>query len=372
MVNLMERVNEQFNTNYTWETFQGTNWYKFLYTSAQRMQENEVKTAEIFLKLQNYMDYINAIISRPVVTSPGIIEKLEAEGFIASVKPMTELDAGKAHVCVDADSGEHAEGQITITDFADLISGTADRIQVGSVEFIAQAAAATPNTATFQANASNEATALSLCNQINSHDDTKNIVRARCIGAVIYLRAKQGGVVGNTIALLYDENDTNIGATVSGSGTLEGGSDNEDYQSIKEEICLLLSKMIVGGVVSVGLESETIVLSNGQSFDFAFNLPNKLHILLRLTLTLSENNQLVIGDPDDTKQKLLNQILGRYRLGRNFEPQKYFTVEDAPWCSQVLLEYSLDEGATWESDVYDSPYDDLFVFGLEDITLVEE
>lgn len=368
----MERVNAQFLTNYTFETFQGTNWYKFLYTSAQRLQENEVKTAEIFLKLQGYIDYVNDIISRPVVTNPGMVEKFMAEGFVASLKPMIEIDAGKSHICVDVDSGTHAEGEVEITDFASLISGTPDSIQVGSVTFTAQAGAATPNTATFQANASNDSTAESLAIQINSHDDTKDIVRARVIDNVVYLRSKEPGTAGNSTALVYTDNDTNVGATVTGSGTLEDGVDNEDYQEIKEEICDLISKVVVAGVVTVGLETETIVLSNGQSFDFSFNLPNRLHVLLRLTLTLSENNQLVIGDPDETKQKLLNQIMQRYRLGLNFEPQKYFTVEDAPWCSQILLEYSLDEGATWESDIYDAPYDDLFVFGLEDITLVEE
>lgn len=372
MLDFMSRINTQFGTSYTFETFVGTNFYKYYYGMAQRMQENEVKTAEIFLKLQQYIDIVNERISRPVNTNPGIVEKFEVEGYIASVKPMIEEDAGKINICVDVDDGTHAEGEIEITSFGNLISGTADRIQVGTIEFVAQAGSATLGDATFQAASSNTATATSLKNQINAHDDTKDIVRARSVGAKVFLYALQGGVAGDSIALLYDENDSNIGATVSGSGTLEGGEDNEDYQDIKEAICLLISQITVAGAVTQGLESEAIVLSNGQSFDFKFHLPNRIATLLRLTLTLSENNQVLIGDPDETKALLIFNISERYKLGKNFEPQKYFAVSDAPWTSQVLLEYSMDNGETWSSEIFDAEFDELISFGLEDIELVEE
>ena len=47
-----ENVNTQFGTSYTETTFQGTNFYKYFYALVQRLQENEVKTSEIFLRLQ--------------------------------------------------------------------------------------------------------------------------------------------------------------------------------------------------------------------------------------------------------------------------------------------------------------------------------
>ena len=95
MLSVMENVNTQFGTTYTEETFVGTNFYKYFYALMQRVQENEIKTAEVFVKLQQYFDITNDLISRPVVTSPGLMAKLEDAGYIASVKPMEDADAGK-------------------------------------------------------------------------------------------------------------------------------------------------------------------------------------------------------------------------------------------------------------------------------------
>jgi len=251
MSTIMADINTQFGTAYTVENFVGTNFYKYFYALAQRAQLNEVKTSEIFLKLQTYFAYVNERISRPVNTNQGIVDRFTSEGYVASVKPMIDADAGKISICVDTDDGA------------------------------------------------------------------------------------------------------------------------DDYDEVKLAICQLISEITVGGAVTQGTEVEAIVLTNGQSFDFKFCLPDYHPILLKLTIALSENNQVVVGNPDDTKQTLLNNIMARYRLGRNFEPQRYFSVADAPWAAYVTLEYSLDAGANWLTTVYDANFDDLLTFGLADITLVE-
>jgi hypothetical protein len=93
---------------------------------------------------------------------------------------------------------------------------------------------------------------------------------------------------------------------------------------------------------------------------------------LKLTIALSENNQVVVGDPDDTKQLLLDNINARYRLGKNFEPQRYFSTLDAPWAASVLLEWGRDDGSpTYVSTVYNADYNELFDVSLVNITLVE-
>lgn len=245
-------INTQFGTAYTAESFVGTNHYKYYYSLAQRLQENEVKTSEIFLYLQQYFDVINARIQRPVGTAPGIIEALANEGYIASVKPSIEAEAGEIFICVDT-----------------------------------------------------------------------------------------------------DETD-------------------DEYAATKLEICTIIKDSVSAGIVSQGAQVETIVLTNGQAFDFKFALPDRITVLLRLTTTLSENNQVVIDAPEDVKLALLANITARYRLGKNFEPQTYFNTEDAPWTSDVLLEWSDDDGETWNSTVFDAEFDELFDIDLEDITLVEE
>jgi hypothetical protein len=248
---IRENVNTQFSTSYTEETFLGTNFYKYFYALIQRLQENEIKTSEIFLRMQEYFTITNEKIQRPNTTHPGIYDYFLAAGFKTSTKPAIDADAGKAFICVDVD--DSAPG----------------------------------------------------------------------------------------------------------------------YAGTKLQICNLVKDCVVAGVISQGTEVEEITLSNNQSFEFKFNLPDKTPIELRLTLTLSENNQVSISTPEVTKQKLFDNINARYGLGKNFEPQRYFSVVDAPWAAEVLLEYSDDGGTNWYSAVYEAEYDELFTFELADITLVE-
>lgn len=251
MLTFMGKVNEQFGTSYTMETFQGTNFYKFLYSNAQRMHESEIKTSEIFLKLQQYFDYINSRISRPVNTVPGIVEKFKAEGYLASVRKMDDTIAGKIFICVDVDP-------------------------------------AAP-----------------------------------------------------------------------------------DFAAAKQAIGQLISEITVGGAVTQGSQVVNIVISNGQDFDYKFETPTRIPIKLRLTITTSDNNQQVIASPEVTKQRLFDNIKAKYQLGKDFEPQTYFTIVDAPWASTILLQYSTNAGVTWNSTVRDSAYDEVLTYGLADIELVE-
>lgn len=244
-------VNLQFSTEYTVESFPGTNFYKYFYALIQRLQENEVKTSEIFLRMQEYFTITNEKILRPNTTPPGIFDYFEAAGYLVSVKPPADADAGKAFLCVDVDD------------------------------------------------------------------------------------------------------------------------DADDYDIVKLAICNLVKDCIVGGVISQGTEVEAITLSNGQSFDFKFNLPTKIPILLKLTTTLSENNEFVVESPDVVEQRLFDNINDRYRLGLNFEPQKYFSILDAPWAGQILLEWSDDAGANWHDEIFESDYNEVFTFDLADIELVE-
>jgi hypothetical protein len=132
-----------------------------------------------------------------------------------------------------------------------------------------------------------------------------------------------------------------------------------------------LSQSVVAGNPTYGTEEEAIVLSNGQSFDFKFYLPDRIPTLLRLTIPVSENNQFFIEPPENSRILLFQNIQERYALGKNFEPQKYFDVDDAPWSSGPLLEYSIDDGENWLTAVFEAEFDELLDFGLEDIEIVE-
>lgn len=249
---IMAGVNSQFGTSYTSETFVGTGFYKFFYALAQRVQTNEIKASEIFLKVQTYFQNINAQIASPRVTPDGVIETMAAAGYVASVKPVIDGEQGEVRICVDP-----------------------------------------------------------------GHDGSPT----------------------------FDE---------------------------KAEIGGLVKSCVPAGIISIGSYEELITLSNGQQFGFQFSVPFRRDVQLQLTITLSRNNQSAIADPEDTKQRLLDNIAERYGLGRDFEPERYFTVADAPWASDILLEYKLDGDVDWRTEVYEAAFDDLLVFALEDIEVIEE
>jgi hypothetical protein len=113
----------------------------------------------------------------------------------------------------------------------------------------------------------------------------------------------------------------------------------DDYATTKLAICELIKDSTVAGCVTQGAESESITLSNGQSFDFKYHLPDRIEVDLKLTITTSENNQSVIKDPDDIKSDLISNIQARYKLGKNFEPQKVLRLGR---CSMGFLTYFLN------------------------------
>lgn len=366
-------INTQFGTDYDSETFVGTNFYKYFYALIQRLQENEVKTSEIVLKLQQYFASTNEVITRPNTTHPGLFDYFAARGYVVSSKPPADADAGKLYVAVDV-KDNHAIGLVTITSFTNLVSGTDDSITVGATVFTAQAGAATVGTATFQAATSNALTAESLAIQINGHATAGALVEAVADGATVRLRAVNGGTSGNSIALAYTDNDTNVGATVSGSTLADGYAleeDELDYNEKRLAICNIIKDCVVAGVVTQGTEVETITLSNDQSFDFKYNLPDRIPILLRLTLSISANNKNIILTDEEIRQKLFDNISARYRLGLNFEPQRYFSVVDAPWAGSILLEWSDDDGGNWHDEIFEAEYDELFTFEVGDIKIVQ-
>lgn len=94
-------VNTQFSTNYDVDTFVGTGWYRFAYPLVQRIQNNEVKTSEIFVKLAEYIVQKNIQINRPSVSLPGTIDTFEDAGYRIGVEPTREDTTGEIRIAID-------------------------------------------------------------------------------------------------------------------------------------------------------------------------------------------------------------------------------------------------------------------------------
>lgn len=144
---------------------------------------------------------------------------------------------------------------------------------------------------------------------------------------------------------------------------------DEDYAAQKLEICNLLKDFVVAGVFFTGDQSEDLTLSNGQEFTFSYHLPNVIPTLLTLTIVSSNNQEVTLPSDEEIRQVLFDNINARYRLGWDFEPQRYFTQVDAPWAASILLEYNPD-GAGDTSEVFEADFDDKITFALDDITVL--
>jgi hypothetical protein len=117
---------------------------------------------------------------------------------------------------------------VTITNYANLVSGTDDSVAVGGITFVAQTGAAVLGQATFRAATGNNETATSLAAQINGHATAGAVVRASATGAVVTIASVVTGDVD--ISPVYTDNDANIGATVE--NTQAGSDDVEDIDYI--------------------------------------------------------------------------------------------------------------------------------------------
>lgn len=182
------------------------------------------------------------------------------------------------------------------------------------------------------------------------------------------------GLIAILEAAGYTASIKNIGDTDAGKlfVCVDTDSGAPTYAATKLAINTIISNSSVAGAVSQGSETSTIVLSNGQSFTFKFALPSVTNLKVRVTTVLSENNEFVIASPEDQKATILANIAAKYRLGLDFEPQRYYTVVDAPWASSILFEYSLDGGSTYISIVTELAYNALYRIALADLTLIED
>lgn len=145
-----------------------------------------------------------------------------------------------------------------------------------------------------------------------------------------------------------------------------------DYADMKTEILTMLKDYTVAGIFFSGAETGNIALTNGQSFEFGFDLPTEYPLAeLELSIILSQNVNIVPDSEAQIKAKLLANLAERYSIGRDFEPDRYFDIKtDAPYASSVTLKWRKTSGDSFSALVYGADYKDVFRFDASRITVV--
>lgn len=135
--------------------------------------------------------------------------------------------------------------------------------------------------------------------------------------------------------------------------------DNEspDYAQTKQNILAKLMKYCTGGLYFKGSESGQVIASNGQPFTFGYELPTIVDMWVRITPTISDNTTAFIQNSSQIKEKFLENFNSMYKLGLDFEPEKYLDIRnDLPFASQIKIEWSINEGSSWSEEVWKSAY----------------
>lgn len=243
-------VNEEFKTNYTVETFKGTNLWKYLYATIQGLMTVENNIAELGVKLQDYIRTQNEelIIHRSSVD--GIMQAIKDElNLVSSLKPASSsADAGEIYLAVDIDK---------------------------------------------------------------------------------------------------------LGA---------------DYDIKKQEILTTLHKYLTAGLHYNGTEKGTVTATNGQPFQYAYELPTEKALKIKIQVKVSENNNLFVETTNSIKEKFLNNFAEIYRLGFDLEPQQYLNISrDLPFASEITIQYSTNSGSSWATEVLESDYKTKFTIDDADV-----
>ena len=246
----VEIVNQEFNTNYTTQSFVGTNLWKFLYTTIQGLMTVENNIAELGVKLQDYIRTQNEELIIPRSSPDGIMQIIKDElGLVSSIKPVDlAANAGLIYLAVDVDN------------------------------------------------------------------------------------------------------------------------QSEDYADRKQQIFNLLHENMGAGLFYQGTETGSVTASNGQSFNYAFELPDNIPLKVNIEIRVSDNTTLFIETPAKIKEKFMANFAELYKLGYDFEPQIFLCRDrDLPFASEIEISYSEDGGLNYTTDIRQCAYNEKITIDPADI-----
>lgn len=108
---------------------------------------------------------------------------------------------------------------------------------------------------------------------------------------------------------------------------------------------------------------------NGQALPYCFFVPETSTMDVRITVTRSRESLAFQLNTAQIEALFIQNFNERYSLGKDFEGSVYLNVNDIAGASEVLVEWSIDNGANWSSSIRDMDFDQKIV--LDEITIVE-
>ena len=108
---------------------------------------------------------------------------------------------------------------------------------------------------------------------------------------------------------------------------------------------------------------------NGQALPYCFFVPETSTMDIKITVTRSRESLAFQLNTAQIEQLFVKNFNERYSLGKDFEGSVYLNVNDIAGASEVLVEWSIDNGSNWSSSIRDMDFDQKIV--LDEITIVE-
>ena len=133
----------------------------------------------------------------------------------------------------------------------------------------------------------------------------------------------------------------------------------EGYAEKKQQIFNLMAEHLGAGLFYNGTEQGTVTELNGQSFNYAFDLPTETNLKVKIQVRVSENTNLFIETTNKIKEKFLANFAKAYRLGYDFEPQAYLCKDDLPFASEIKIIYQ--SNGSYSGEVLNLAYDEKII-----------
>ena len=142
----------------------------------------------------------------------------------------------------------------------------------------------------------------------------------------------------------------------------------ENYAETKQKIFDLMHECLTAGLFYQGDQTGTVTAENGQQFNYAFSLPTKTPLKIKIEIKVSDNNNYYIDTALEVKEKFLKNFNAMYRLGYDFEPQQYLTIErDLNFAGEIKTTWSTNNGTSWSGEILQGVFDEKLTISADNV-----